>query len=99
MSKVKVNGIEMDTESVAYSNEMIDEIIHGVVLEAVKHFETSRPRSYEDDSRFFYKQNELDMFWELFKGNPKTLKCNIILDNMGGVFCYEICRIERKYRV
>lgn len=99
MAKVKINGKEIDTDSVAYTNVVIDEIINGVILEAVKHFETSRPRCYEDDSRFFYKQSELDMFWKLFKGDPKTLKCNIISDDRGGVFCYEICRIERKYRV
>lgn len=99
MSKVKVNGVEMDTESLAYTNMVIDEVINSVILEAVKHFETSRPRNYEDDSRFFYKKSELDMFWKLFKGDPKTIKCNTITDDMGGVFCYELCRIERKYRV
>ena len=99
MSKVKVNGVEMDTESIAYANVMIESLVNSVILEAVKHFEASRPRSYDDDSRFFYKQSELDMFWKLFKGDPKTLKCNIIPDDRGGVFCYEICRIERKYRV
>lgn len=99
MSKVKVNGVEMDTESIAYANVMIESLVNSVILEAVKHFEASRPRSYDDDSRFFYKQSELDMFWELFKGDPKTLKCNIISDGKGGVFCYEICRVERKNRV
>ena len=99
MSKVKINGVEMDTESIAYANAMIESLVSRVILEAVKHFESSRPRSYDDDSRFFYKQSELDMFWKLFKGDPKTLKCNIISDDRGGVFCYEICRIERKYRV
>lgn len=99
MSKVKINGVEMDTESIAYANAMIESLVSRVILEAVKHFESSRPRSYDDDSRFFYKQSELDMFWKLFKGDPKTLKCNIIPDDRGGVFCYEICRIERKYRV
>lgn len=99
MCKVKINGVEVNTDSVTYTNIVIDEIINSVILEAVKHFETSRPRNYEDDSRFFYKQDELDMFWKLFKGDPKTLKCNIIPDDRGGVFCYEICRIERKYRV
>ena len=99
MSKVKVNGKEISTDSIAYANIIIDEITNGIVLEAVKHFETSRPRNYNDDSRFFYKKSEVDMFWELFKGNPKSLKCNIISDDRGGVFCYEICRIERKYRI
>ena len=99
MSKVKVNGVEMESDSIAYANMVVDEVIKNAVLEAVKHFETSRPRSYEDDSRFFYKQSELDMFWSLFKGDPNSLKCNIIPDDNGGVFCYEICRIERKNRV
>lgn len=97
MSKVKVNGKEMDTNSIAYVNLIIDEVTNSVILEAVKHFETSRPRSYEDDSRFFYKQSELDIFWKLFKGDPNTLKCNIISDDRGGIFCYEICRIKRKH--
>lgn len=97
MSKVKVNGKEMDTNSIAYVNLIIDEVTNSVILEAVKHFETSRPRSYEDDSRFFYKQSELDIFWKLFKGDPNTLKCNIISDDTGGIFCYEICRIKRKH--
>lgn len=99
MSKVKINGVEMDTDSLAYTNMMIEDLVNSVILEAVKHFETSRPRSYDDDSRFFYKQSELDAFWKLFKGDPKSLKCTIIPDDRGGVFCYEICRIERKYRV
>ena len=99
MSKINGDNIAMNTESVSYTNMVIDEIINSVILEAVKHFETSRPRSYEDDSRFFYKQSELDMFWKLFSGDPKTLKCNIIPDDRGGVFCYEICRLERKQRV
>lgn len=99
MSKIKANNVEVNTDSVAYTNMVVDEIINSIILEAVKHFETSRPRNYEDDSRFFYKQSELDMFWKLFKGDPKTLKCNIIPDDRGGVFCYEICRIERKCRV
>lgn len=103
MSKIKANNaeamVETNTDSIAYANSVIDEVIKNTILEAAKHFETSRPRSYDDDSRFFYKQSELDMFWELFKGDPKTLKCNIISDDMGGVFCYEICRIERKNRV
>jgi hypothetical protein len=99
MSKVKVNGVEMESDSIAYTNMVVDEAIKDTILEAVKHFETSRPRSYEDDSRFFYKQSELDMFWSLFKGDPNNLKCNIIIDDNGGVFCYEICRIERKNRV
>ena len=99
MSKINSCNKEIDTDSIMYANMVIDEVINNVILEAVKHFETSRPRNYEDDSRFFYKQSELDMFWKLFKGNPNTLKCNIIPDDRGGVFCYEICRIERKYRV
>ena len=99
MSKVKVNCVEVNTDSITYTNMVIDEIINNVILEAVKHFETSRPRSYEDDSRFFYKQSELDMFWKLFKRDPKTLKCETILDDIGGVLCYEVCRIERKQRV
>ena len=99
MPKTVNEKIEINTDSIEYTNAVIDEIVKGVVLEAVKHFETSRPRSYEDDSRFFYKQSELDMFWELFKGDPKTLKCEIIPNDEGGVFCYEISRIERKLRV
>ena len=99
MSKVKVNGVEMDTNSIAYANVIIESLVSSVILEAVKHFETSRPRSYEDDSRFFYKESELDMFWKLFKGDPNSLKCTTIFDNMGGVFCYEICRVERKNRI
>ena len=99
MPKTMINNVEVNTDSVAYTNTVIDEIVKGIILEAVKHFETSRPRSYEEDSRFFYKQSELDMFWELFKGDPKTLKCNIITDDGGGIFCYEICRVERKLRV
>ena len=99
MSKAKVNTVEINTNSIVYANMVIDEIINSVILEAVKHFETSRPRNYEDDSRFFYKQSELDKFWELFKGDPKILKCDIILDDMGGILCYEIHRIERKHRV
>ena len=98
MSKVKVKDVEVNTESITYANMVIDEVTNNIILEAVKHFGTSRPRSYEDDSRFFYKQSELDMFWKLFKGDPKTLKCNIIPDDRGGVFCYEICRIERHRR-
>ena len=35
MSKVKVNGVEMDTESTTYANMVIDEIINSVILEAV----------------------------------------------------------------
>ena len=99
MAKVKSKCKETNTDSLAYTNMMIDEIVNGIVLEAVKHFETSRPRNYEDDSRFFYNKNELELFWELFKGDPKSLKCSIIPNDNGGVFCYEICRIERKYRV
>ena len=99
MSKVKVNGKEVDTNSIIYTNVIIDEIIKSTILEAVKHFETSRPRCYKDDSRFFYKQSEVDMFWQLFTGDPKTLKCETILDDKGGVFCYEICRIARSKRI
>lgn len=99
MSKIKVNGVVMDTDSLAYTNMMIEDLVNSVILEAVKHFETSRPRSYDDDSRFFYKQSEVDTFWKLFKGDPKSLKCITIPNDEGGVFCYEICRIERKYRV
>lgn len=84
---------------VAETNLLIEEVVNSLILEAVKHFETSRPRSYNDDSRYFYKKEELDTFWKLFKGNPKTLRCETILDERGGIFCYEICRIERKYRV
>ena len=97
MFKVELNDVKVNTESVAYANMVIDEVVNNIILEAVKHFETSRPRSYKDDSRFFYKQSELDMFWKLFKGDPKNLKCETILDDVGGVFCYEIFRVERKY--
>lgn len=94
------NSIAMKPMSpVAETNLLIEEVVNSLILEAVKHFETSRPRSYSDDSRYFYKKEELDAFWKLFKGDPKTLRCEAILDERGGIFCYEICRIERKYRV
>lgn len=99
MSKKTSIHAEISADSIVCTNAIIDEIVKDLILEAVKHFETSRPRSYEDDSRFFYKEHEVDMFWELFKGDRKAIKCNIIKDDNGGVFCYEICRIERKYRV
>lgn len=76
------------------TNLLIEEIVSSVIREAVNHFMTSRPRSYSDDSRFFYQKSELDTFWRLFKGDPSTLKCDTILDERGGVFCYEIYRVK-----
>ena len=99
MSKVKIAGKELDTNSITYTNMVIDEITKNVIMEAVKHFETSRPRCYDDDSRFLYHKEEVEAFWKLFKGDPKTIKCTTVYDDNGGVFCYELCRIERKYRV
>lgn len=81
------------------ANNIIEEVISSLITEAVRHFELSRPRSYEDDARYFYKKEELDTFWSLFSGNPKNLICNTILDDNGGFYCYEICRVHRDNRV
>lgn len=76
----------------AIYNEIVDDIIMATVKEAVQHFVAARSRDKLDDARYFYKKKEVDMFYKLFTGDPKSLVCNPVYDDHGDFLCWEIVR-------
>ena len=93
MSKSNVRN-RFPQDSVEYTNTIVEEIVESVVVEAARHFEKDRARCRAHDARFFYKKEELDKFWKIFKGDKDSLALNIVKDDMGGFFCYEIRRVK-----
>lgn len=91
-----INDLHIPTAT-EIANQVIEEAVNSVILEAVRHFSTSkRPRSFlalEDDNRYLYSQKEVDAFFS--KYNRDDVYCNIIKDRFGNVFCYELCRIPK----
>lgn len=98
-----VDGEEMDTSSVKFTNFIVGEHANRAIIEAVRHFtKFSRARvcCSEDDSRFFYNKEDLDKFVDLFNahhGNWEKVKCRVLKNEFNEFFCYEIYR-EENYR-
>lgn len=99
MQKTQEHLAVASVESHRNINFIIDEVVSALIEEAVSHFEGARPRDYSDDSRFFYSEDEINAFWKAYRGDPHSLVCKTILDDVGGFFCYEVCRVRRRYSV
>lgn len=75
------------------TNDIIKEAIITVINEALNHFSmTRRPRKMtDDDNRYLYSEEEVNAFFARY--NRDDVRCNIIPDEFGGVFCYELTRL------
>ena len=83
-----------DHAAIVYSaNTMIKEAVIAVINEALNHFSmTKRPRKMtDDDNRYLYSEEEVNTFFARY--NREDVRCNIIPDEFGGVFCYELTRL------
>lgn len=88
---------EVDTTNSAeyFNNNFLVEINNDIIREAVKHFTSFRPRSYDEDARYFYNKEELRRFYKEFEeagGDIKTLIQSDVLDDCDEFYCYEIKR-------
>lgn len=79
--------------AIELTNLVIQEAVAGVITEALNHFtKTNRPRRYtDDDNRYLYTQEELNAFFANYSKND--VRCNIITDDLGKFFCFELTRI------
>lgn len=68
------------------------DIIDELVEEAIAHFNTPRKRKTSDDSRFFFKKNEVNFILKSLD-NPNSVKVNTILNDDKTVFCFELIRV------
>ena len=93
--KTRKNQIEKkELTAIELTNLVIQEAIAGVIAEALNHFtKTNRPRRYntDDDNRYLYTQEELDIFFANYSKND--VRCNVVTDDLGNFFCFELTRI------
>lgn len=92
-NKIK-NYTNPDHEGIINSaNAIIKEAVIVVINEALNHFSmTRRPRTKtDDDNRYLYNEEEVEAFFSRY--NRNDVRCNIIKDEFGGVFCYELTRL------
>lgn len=76
-------------------NELIEEAINTVVQEAVKHFNTTktRVRDPEEDARFFWNDEELNMFLQQIKYPDRVWVSTITDDKTGKFYAYRVGRV------
>lgn len=86
-------NVNTEMSIIASTNAIIQEAINSVIGEALNHFSTTkRPRTMtDDDNRYLYSEEEVNTFFKRY--NRDDVRCNIIPDEFGGVFCYELTRI------
>ena len=83
MSKSK----KVNQEVFESDNDIITEISHSLIQEAVSHFNQSRVRARLDDERYFYKWDEIDAILSNLK-DPDSVFITQELNSDGSVFCY-----------
>ena len=94
MANITREYVNPDHAGIVNSNNgIIREAVVTIINEALHHFSTTRrPRKYNDeDNRYMYHQEEVDSFFSRY--HRDDVRCNIIPDGHGGIFCYELTRL------
>lgn len=68
-------------------NDFLSEVINSIVDEAVRHFNSIRKRSRDDDERYFFNKEEVEAVMVRLN-DPNSVKCTEELNDDGSVFCY-----------
>ncbi len=90
---ITITTVTTQTE-ISIMNEMIDESINSVIQEAVNHFnqERRRVKNPDDDCRFFWNDDELNLFLKQVK-YPEKVWVSTVYDDNGKFYAYRVGRI------
>ena len=76
-------------------NLIIGEAVSLVVQECINHFNTPRKRIREDDERYLFNTQELELVMANIN-NPESIDCKVITDDCNNFFCYQLSRKRNK---
>lgn len=90
---ITITTVTTQTE-ISIMNEMVDESINSVIQEAVAHFNQGRRRvkNPEDDCRFFWNEDELNLFLKQIK-YPEKVWVSSVYDDAGKFYAYRVGRV------
>lgn len=92
-TEIKLKAKEKEDKKTKKDEEIEElDIVDELVQEAIVHFNAHRTRKTIDDSRFFFKKQEVNFILENLE-NPNSVKVKIIKNDDNTIFCYELERV------